>query len=97
MLPNIQRVCAPYAAVNNIVITESGWPSRGASNGVAVPSVANEGAAIRSLNCAATTTKIFALEADDSVWKSGNENERSESLLLSTVPNIEVTLIFLRS
>jgi len=93
VLPNIRRVCAPYSAVNNIVITESGWPSRGGSNGAAVPSLGNEAAAIRSLNCASTSTKIFAFEADDSVWKGGNDNEKSRSLTLSTGPNIELTAI----
>ena len=80
VLPNIRRVCAPYSAVNDIVITESGWPSRGNSFGAAVPSVGNEAAAIKSLNCASKSTKIFAFEADDSVWKNDNENERSKSL-----------------
>ena len=89
VLPNIRRVCAPYSAVNNIVITESGWPSRGNSFGAAVPSLGNEAAAIRSLNGASTSTKIFAFEADDSVWKNANENERSESLpIMSTGPNV---------
>ena len=79
VIPNIKRVCAPYAAVNNIIITESGWPSRGGNFGAAVPSLANEQAALSSLNCAAKSTKIIAFEADDSVWKSGNDNEKSES------------------
>jgi len=82
VLPNIRRVCASYSAVNDIVITESGWPSRGSSSGAAVPSLGNEEAAIRSLNCASTSTKIFAFEADDSIWKSTNENERSKSFPL---------------
>jgi exo-beta-1,3-glucanase (GH17 family) len=54
VLPNIRSACAPYAAVNNIVITESGWPSRGAGNGVAVASTGDEQDALLSLNCAAT-------------------------------------------
>ena len=93
VLPNIRKVCAKYSAVKNIVITESGWPSRGNSLGAAVPSVGNEAAAIKSLNCASKSTKIFAFEADDSVWKNANENERSESLLVPTDPNVGVTLI----
>ena len=93
VLPNIRRVCASYSAVNDIVITESGWPSRGNSNGAAVPSLGNEAAAIRSLNCVSKSAKIFAFEADDSVWKSSNDNEKSESFPLFTGPNVEVTLI----
>jgi exo-beta-1,3-glucanase (GH17 family) len=79
VIPNIKRVCAPYAAVKNIIVTESGWPSRGGNNGAAVPSLANEQAALRNLNCAAKSTKIFAFEADDSTWKSANDNEKSRS------------------
>jgi exo-beta-1,3-glucanase (GH17 family) len=79
VIPNIRRVCAPYAAVKNIVITESGWPSRGGNTGAAVPSLPNEQAALRSLNCAAKSTKIFAFEADDSTWKNANDNEKSRS------------------
>jgi exo-beta-1,3-glucanase (GH17 family) len=79
VIPNIKRVCAPYAAVKNIIVTESGWPSRGGNVGAAVPSLANEQAALRNLNCAAKSTKIFAFEADDSPWKHGNDNERSWS------------------
>ena len=80
VLPNIRRVCAPYPAVKNILITESGWPSRGANFGAAVPSLANEQAALSSLNCVSKSNKIFAFEADDSTWKNANENEKSKSL-----------------
>lgn len=80
VLPNIRRVCAPYAAVKNIVITESGWPSRGGNFGSAVPSLGNEQVALKSLNCAAKNAKIFAFEADDSTWKNGNDNEKSKPI-----------------
>ena len=66
VLPNIRKACASYAAVNNIIITESGWPSRGGNFGAAVPSLANERDALRSLNCAGKTNKIIAFEAEDS-------------------------------
>ncbi|KAG8934709.1 hypothetical protein FRC02_009411 [Tulasnella sp. 418] len=60
----------------SIVITESGWPSRGGSINQAVPSLANEQAALRALNCAASGgATIYAFEADDLAWKS-NDNER---------------------
>ena len=77
VLPTIKEACAQYAAVNNIIIAESGWPSRGGSFGVGVPSLANEQAALKSLNCAAKKTNIFAFEADDSTWKNANDNEKS--------------------
>ena len=78
VIPNIKRVCAPYAAVNDIIITESGWPSRGPNLGAAVPSLANEQAALKSLNCAAKSNKIIGFEADDSPWKGGSDNEKSK-------------------
>jgi len=81
VIPIIKRVCAPYAAVNTIIITESGWPSRGGDYGAAVPSLANEQAALSSLNCAAKSTKIIAFEADDSLWKSADDNEKSFGIL----------------
>ena len=78
VIPNIKRVCAPYAAVKNIIITESGWPSRGPNFKAAVASLPNEQAALKSLNCASKSTKIMAFEADDSTWKNGNDNEKSQ-------------------
>ena len=93
VLPNIKRVCAPYAAVKNIVITESGWPSRGGNIGVAVPSPPNEQAALKNLNCAAKNTKIFAFEADDSTWKNANDNEKSKWIFVPPMkPTAEVIL-----
>ena len=83
VVPNIRRVCAPFPSVKNIIITESGWPSRGGKFGAAVPSLPNEQAALRSLNCAAKTTKITVFEADDSTWKNANENEKSRSLQIN--------------
>ncbi|KAG8988133.1 hypothetical protein FRB93_004288 [Tulasnella sp. JGI-2019a] len=60
-----------------IIITESGWPSRGATNGAAVPSLANEQAALYGLNCAASGgATIYAFEYDDLAW-TANDNERS--------------------
>jgi exo-beta-1,3-glucanase (GH17 family) len=82
VLPNIRKVCAPYAGVNDIIITQSGWPSRGDTLGVAVPSIENEAAALASLNCfAGGGIPIFAFEADDSTWKNGREFDSSESFM----------------
>jgi exo-beta-1,3-glucanase (GH17 family) len=51
------------------MITESGWPSRGDSNGAAVPSEANQKAAISSLR-AAFSDNIVLFSAFDDLWKT---------------------------
>ncbi|TEB36831.1 glycoside hydrolase [Coprinellus micaceus] len=78
VIPSLRRACPGKP----IIISESGWPSRGGSNGRAVASPAEEYAAIRSLNCAAKNDRsvnVYAFEADDQTWK-GNDNERSFGL-----------------
>lgn len=90
VLPNIRSACAPYAAVNNIVITESGWPSRGGSNGAAVASTGDEQSALSNLNCAARSVSIMGFEIDDSLWKSANDNEKSECFLLLGCAGVDV-------
>jgi len=96
VLPSIKRACAQYPAVNNIVITESGWPSRGGNFGVAVPSLANEQAALANLNCASKSVSIIAFEAEDSTWKSGSDNEKSKSFthLLCRIQVVMLILVF---
>ncbi|KAJ7133476.1 glycoside hydrolase superfamily [Mycena epipterygia] len=59
-----------------IRITESGWPSRGASNSAAVASINDELVALQGLNCAAQNVIMYAFEYDDQLWKA-NDNERS--------------------
>ncbi|RDB29137.1 Cell surface mannoprotein MP65 [Hypsizygus marmoreus] len=63
-----------------VVITESGWPSKGSRFGSkAVASFEDERKAIISLDCAARRDKsvsVYAFEFDDQLWK-GNDNERS--------------------
>jgi exo-beta-1,3-glucanase (GH17 family) len=51
------------------MITESGWPSKGDSNGAAVPSEANQKAAISSLR-AAFSDNIVLFSAFDDLWKT---------------------------
>ncbi|KIM39349.1 glycoside hydrolase family 17 protein [Hebeloma cylindrosporum] len=73
--PALKQACPG----KKIYITESGWPSRGGSFGVAVASVADERTAIEKLNCASRdnpSIPVFAFEYDDQLWKS-NDNERS--------------------
>lgn len=52
-----------------VVITESGWPWQGGSNGVAVPSVENQKAAISSLKSSFTKDLILFTAFDD-LWKT---------------------------
>ncbi|KNZ73340.1 putative family 17 glucosidase SCW11 [Termitomyces sp. J132] len=62
-----------------IHITESGWPSRGRSNGIAIASLANECNALLNLNCTCQDDKsilVYAFEYNDQDWKA-NDNERS--------------------
>lgn len=56
----------------SIVITESGWPYQGDTNGDAVPSVANQDTAIASLKSAFAGNPggLFLFEAYDATYKS---------------------------
>ncbi|KAF5316836.1 hypothetical protein D9619_006154 [Psilocybe cf. subviscida] len=75
VVPSLKAACPG----KKVFITESGWPSRGPNNGVAVPSVGDETSAILNLNCACrddTSVSVFAFEYDDQLWKA-NDNERS--------------------
>ncbi|KAF9048858.1 glycoside hydrolase family 17 protein [Panaeolus papilionaceus] len=76
VVPALKSVCPG----KNILITESGWPSRGNNNGAAVASLGDERNALLNLNCACrddTSVSVFAFEYDDQNWKQDNENERS--------------------
>ncbi|KAF8071608.1 glycoside hydrolase superfamily [Lyophyllum atratum] len=75
VVPALRAACGG----KNMVITESGWPSRGANFGAAVASLADERNAILNLNCACRddrSVSVYAFEYDDQNWK-GNDNERS--------------------
>jgi len=52
------------------MITETGWPSRGATNGQAVPSKDNQKKAIASIRASCTDAILFT--AFDDTWKSDN-------------------------
>ncbi|KAF8073938.1 glycoside hydrolase superfamily [Lyophyllum atratum] len=75
VVPALRAACPG----KKIIITESGWPSRGANFGVAVPSLADERNALHSLNCASAgdrSVSVYAFENDDQLWKA-NDRERS--------------------
>ncbi|XP_006457881.1 hypothetical protein AGABI2DRAFT_190276 [Agaricus bisporus var. bisporus H97] len=75
VIPALRNACGN----KKIMITETGWPSRGGSNGAGVASLDNERAALAALNCASGSipdVSVFAFEYDDQTWK-GNDNERS--------------------
>ncbi|KAG6855730.1 hypothetical protein H0H87_011582 [Tephrocybe sp. NHM501043] len=75
VVPALKAACPG----KKIIITESGWPSRGGNNGVAVASVDDERNALLKLNCASRDDKsvsVYAFEYSDQLWKS-NDNERS--------------------
>ena len=60
----VQQACGG----KDTVITESGWPSNGDSNGAAVPSEANQQAAISSLR-SAFSSNLVLFSAFNDVWK----------------------------
>ncbi|KXN92844.1 putative family 17 glucosidase SCW4 [Leucoagaricus sp. SymC.cos] len=75
-VPMLRNTCG---SDKQIIITESGWPSRGGSNGAAVASLGDEHSALLNLNCACRDDRsvwVYAFEYDDQLWK-GNDNERS--------------------
>ncbi|KAH6895042.1 glycoside hydrolase superfamily [Coprinopsis sp. MPI-PUGE-AT-0042] len=79
VIPELKAACPGKA----IIITESGWPSRGAANGRAIASVDDAKSALLNLNCACRDDRgvsVYAFEADDQNWK-GDDRERSFGLL----------------
>ncbi|KAI9879244.1 MAG: hypothetical protein M1830_009175 [Pleopsidium flavum] len=66
-----QRV-SKAAGGKHTVITESGWPSQGLNHNVAVPSDANQKAAIASLK-SSFSGNLFLFSAYNEVWKQNTE------------------------
>ena len=52
-----------------VVITESGWPWQGQANNLAVPSISDQQAALKSLNAAFQTDEIVLFQAFDTPYK----------------------------
>lgn len=75
VVPALKAACPG----KKVIITESGWPSRGGNIGVAVASLGDERNALLNLNCACRddrSVSVYAFEYDDQFWKA-NDNERS--------------------
>ena len=53
----------------DVIVTESGWPSQGSSNGAAVPNKQNQQTAISSLTKAFSDGGLFLLSAYNDHWK----------------------------
>ncbi|KAJ3573772.1 hypothetical protein NP233_g2218 [Leucocoprinus birnbaumii] len=88
VVPALRNVCGSKP----LYITESGWASRGNSNGAAVASLADERSALLNLNCACrddTSVSVYAFEYDDQLWK-GNANEQSFELF-----GLQAVLLFI--
>ena len=54
-----------------VVITEAGWPSKGSTNGVAVPSTENQAAAVQDLKDS-FTSNLFLFTAFNDYWKQNS-------------------------
>lgn len=69
VLEQIQRVWTACEGKKNVVITESGWPSKGDTYGVAVPSKENQEAAIASIKKTCGDDTILFTAYND-YWKA---------------------------
>ncbi|CAK9685592.1 unnamed protein product [Candida parapsilosis] len=69
VLSQIQRVSTACGNSKNVLITETGWPSRGDSNNKAVPSKENQEAAIQSIKDTCGSASILFTAFND-LWKA---------------------------
>ncbi|KAI5960052.1 MP65 [Candida pseudojiufengensis] len=69
VLQQIQRVWTACGGKKNVLITETGWPSRGDSNGVAIPSKQNQNNAISSIKSTCGSSAILFTAFND-LWKA---------------------------
>ncbi|EMG49344.1 MP65 Cell surface mannoprotein MP65 [Candida maltosa Xu316] len=68
VLLQIQRVWSACGGKKNVLITETGWPSQGDNNGVAVPSKPNQQAAISSIKSTCGDSSVLFTAFND-LWK----------------------------
>ncbi|KAF5098505.1 hypothetical protein D0Z00_002027 [Geotrichum galactomycetum] len=72
VLGQIQRVwsaCNEHGVQKSVFVTESGWPSKGETNGVAVPSKENQKACVSSIKSIAGDSTILFTAFND-YWKA---------------------------
>jgi len=69
VLLQIQRVWSACGGSKSVFITETGWPSQGDNNGVAVPSVANQQSAISSIKSKCGDSAVLFTAFND-LWKA---------------------------
>jgi exo-beta-1,3-glucanase (GH17 family) len=69
-IPTLRAVLSNQS--QDIVITETGWPWQGETNGVAVPSTANQAAAISSIKSAFTSSpeSVILFTTFNDLWKT---------------------------
>ena len=67
----IQRIKASLPANKKVVITETGWPTKGTANGDAVPSMENQKSALSSIKDAFTDNPghLILFSAFNNLWK----------------------------
>lgn len=66
-IENVATTCASYS--KSVLVVESGWPTKGSTYGVAVPSTANQEAALSSISdkCG---DDVFFFNAYNDLWKA---------------------------
>lgn len=69
LLGQIQRVSSACGNSKSVFITETGWPTQGESNNVAVPSTSNQKAALLAISLSCGNDAIF-FNAYNDLWKS---------------------------
>lgn len=67
----VQRVKGSLAGSKNVVVTETGWPTAGEANGMAVPSLANQKKALASISEAFSDHPgdVILFSAFNDLWK----------------------------
>lgn len=67
-ISNVSKACASVGVNKEVIVTESGWPTQGNSNGAAVPSKSNQQSAVSALQ-ASVGTSCIAFSAFNEYWK----------------------------
>jgi exo-beta-1,3-glucanase (GH17 family) len=70
LLEQMQRVSSVCGG-KEVVISETGWPTQGSTNGAAVPSIENQKSAIGSIK-QTVTSKVVYLSAFNDMWKTNS-------------------------